>query len=277
MYYKVFPPHPDLRPYIGCYWILKTNATPLSGEEIIIPDGYAEIILNLGTAYSWKSAAYQTAYTIKDTHIVGQRDAPVTVKLPSYLYQIGIKIKSQAIHPLLNLPAAQLANHLIHTNDLSETSFTHLADKLFGAASEPEQKQCLDAYFLQKLKSHVVTDAVTGYSVQYITARKGLARMDELKNTLGIDYRTLERRFKTTVGLTPKEFARIIRFKNVYKAFRKNHSKDNAYFLDWGYYDQSHYIKEFKYFMGNTPTAYQIGGGAMSDTILREGLQKATF
>ncbi|MDO1449690.1 helix-turn-helix domain-containing protein [Rhodocytophaga aerolata] len=277
MYYKVLTPHPDLRSYIGCYWILKTDATPTSGEEIIIPDGYAEIILNLGTAYSWKSTNYQSASIIKDTHIVGQRDASVSVKLPSYLYQIGIKIKPQAMHCLLNLPATHLSNRLIHTTDLSDASFTHLADKLFAAATEHEQKQWLDAYFHHKLKSPLATDAITGYSIQYITARNGLARMDELKNTLGIDYRTLERRFKTTVGLTPKEFARVIRFKNVYKAFRNNQAKDKAYFLDWGYYDQSHYIKEFKYFMGNTPTAYQLGGGAMSDAILRKGLEKATL
>ncbi|MDO1451497.1 helix-turn-helix domain-containing protein [Rhodocytophaga aerolata] len=275
MYYKVLAPHPDLRSYIGCYWILKTDATPIGREEVIIPDGYAEIILNLGTAYSWKSTANQTACLIKDTHIVGQRNVSVSVKLPSYLYQIGIKIKPQAMHCLLNLPAIQLSNHLLHTNDLSDPTFSHLADKLFAAATEHEQKLWLDEYFFRKLKSHLATDAVTGYAIHYITARKGLARMDELKNTLGIDYRTLERRFKTTVGLTPKEFARVIRFKNVYKAFRKNQAKDNAYFLDWGYYDQSHYIKEFNFFMGNTPTAYQAEKGGMSDAILRKGLEKA--
>jgi AraC-like DNA-binding protein len=276
MYYKVLPPHPDLRPYIGCYWILKTDARHTPGEEIIIPDGYAEIILNLGTAYSWKSIACQTTCIIKDTHIVGQRNGSVTVKVPAYLYQIGIKIKPQAMHCLLNLPANHLTNHLIHTSDLSDVSLAHLADELFTATTEHEQKQGLDAYFLQKLKSYKVADAVTVYAVQYITACKGIARMDELKNTLGIDYRTLERRFKKTVGLTPKDFARVIRFKNVYKAFRKNQSADHAYFLDWGYYDQSHYIKEFKYFMGNTPTAYQAGGGTISDAILRKGLEKAT-
>jgi methylphosphotriester-DNA--protein-cysteine methyltransferase len=91
---------------------------------------------------------------------------------------------------------------------------------------------------------------------------------------LGIDYRTLERGFKITVGLTPKEFARVIRFKNVYKAFRQNLCKDPAYFLDWGYYDQSHYIKEFKYFMGSTPTSLKTGLTPASDTILRKGLLK---
>lgn len=277
MYYKVLPPHPDLRSYIGCYWILKTDATSIGGEEIIIPDGYAEIILNLGTAYSWKSTAYQTECLIKDTHIVGQRNASVSVKLPPYLYQIGIKIKPQAMHSFLNLPVSQLANHLIHTNDLFDPTLTHLADKLFASEIESEQKQSLDAYFLQKLKSPVVIDAITGYCVNYITARKGLARMDALKNILGIDYRTLERRFKTRVGLTPKEFARVIRFKNVYKAFRKNQATDNAYFLDWGYYDQSHYIKEFKQFMGNTPSAYQTGIASMSDVILRKGLENQLF
>ncbi len=167
MYYKLLPPHPDLRSYIGCYWILKTDAKSISREEIIIPDGYAEIILNLGTSYSWQSTPCQTTCLIRETHIVGQRDASVTVKLPAYLYQIGIKIKPQAMHYLLNLLAVQLANHLIHTNDVADATFTHLTDKLFGAASESEQKQWLDAYFLQKLKSHVVIDTVVADSAAH--------------------------------------------------------------------------------------------------------------
>jgi AraC-like DNA-binding protein len=274
IYYKVLSPHPELHSFIGCYWMLKTDATYIASEELIIPDGYAEIILNLGTAYSWQSSVYQTSCLIKDTHIVGQRDSSVIVKLPSYLYQIGIKIKPQAMQCLLQLPAIQVANCPIHTSDIADHTFTHLAEKLFAAVSEFEQKQLLDAYFLHKINKSVVPDVVTQYAIDHMIARRGMSRMDDLKNSLGIDYRTLERRFKATVGLTPKEFARVIRFKNVYKAFRKNQFKDPAFFLDWGYYDQSHYIKEFKYFMGNTPTAYKAGLTQTSDTILQKGLVK---
>lgn len=272
MYYKVLPPHPALRSHIGCYWILKTDARFATRQEVIIPDGYGEIILNLGAPYPWQPAGCRAAGVIRDTHLVGQRDTSVTVKLLARLYQVGVKIKPPALQSLFGLPPVQLTNCLVRVNDIGGHCLAELAEQLYEAASENRQKQLLDNFFGQKLRCSSVPDAVTGQALTRILHQKGILRVDELKNTLGIDYRTLERRFKANTGLTPKAFARVIRFKNAYKAFRGSNAGDTFFFLDCGYYDQSHYIREFKHFMGNTPGAYQAGLTPVSDAILRQGL-----
>jgi methylphosphotriester-DNA--protein-cysteine methyltransferase len=143
---------------------------------------------------------------------------------------------------------------------------------LYEAPSEARQGQLLDAFFGQKPGFGGEADAITGHALDRILDQKGILRVDELKNTLGIDYRTLERHFKATTGVTPKEFARIIRFKNAYKAFRGRQASNTFFFLDCGYYDQSHYIREFKHFMGGTPGAFHAGLTPVSDAILRQGL-----
>ena len=69
--------------------------------------------------------------------------------------------------------------------------------------------------------------------------------------------RTLERRFLDSVGISPKRFARVIRFKATLKHLKRHDAavKRQGY-LDFGYYDQNHFIKDFRYFMGGTPSDY---------------------
>ncbi len=274
MYYKVLSPHPSLRSFIGCYWILKTGARFATRQEVIIPDGYGEIIFNLGAPYPWQPAGSGPSRVICHTHLVGQRDTSVTVALPARLYQVGVKLKPTAMRNLLGLPPAELTNSLVHASDVGSHALSELAERLHEAACEDRQGQLLDDFFGQKPGIGGKADAVTGQALHCILGQKGILRVDELKNDLGIDYRTLERRFKTTTGLTPKEFARIIRFKNAYKAFRGNQARDAFFFLDCGYYDQSHFIREFRHFMGSTPSAFHAGRTPVSDAILRQGLSE---
>ncbi len=273
MYYKVLLPHPSLRSHVGCYWILKTDARFATRQEVIIPDGYGEIILNLGAPYAWQPAGCQAPRIIRDTHLVGQRDTSVTVKLPARLYQVGVKIKPVALRSLLGLPPAGLTNCLVHSSEVGGHALAELAEKLHEVACEDRLVQLLDAFFGHTLRGRVEADAVTEQALHRILGQKGILRVDEVKKELNVDYRTLERRFKATTGLTPKEFARIIRFKNAYKAFRGNQGQDPFFFLDWGYYDQSHYIREFRHFMGSTPGAFRAGLTPVSDAILRQGLK----
>ena len=81
-----------------------------------------------------------------------------------------------------------------------------------------------------------------------------IARLSEM---VSMSRRTLERRFLDSVGISPKRFARVIRFKATLKHLKQDRSaiKRQGY-LDFGYYDQNHFIKDFRHFMGGTPSNY---------------------
>ena len=90
-----------------------------------------------------------------------------------------------------------------------------------------------------------------------IARNMGLAAIDRITGTLGVNERTLERRFQQKFGLSPKRFSRIIRFQNFLNAARISDSRgilDTA--LSFGYYDQAHLIREFREFSGKTPFAF---------------------
>lgn len=84
---------------------------------------------------------------------------------------------------------------------------------------------------------------------------KGLLRISELSNQLNISQSPLEKRFRKAVGASPKKFASIVRFKNI---IPNGHSSPSLTALgyDAGFYDQSHFIKEFKRFTGDSPEEF---------------------
>lgn len=118
-YYQVIHPHPLLTPYIGCYWILRTNKVTQLRRELILPDGYTELIFNNGTTYSWHDHERQIERVINTVHIVGERDFSVIVDLNAGLNQMGVKLKPIGLFILLHQPLNLLANQILKPDELS--------------------------------------------------------------------------------------------------------------------------------------------------------------
>jgi methylphosphotriester-DNA--protein-cysteine methyltransferase len=93
-------------------------------------------------------------------------------------------------------------------------------------------------------------------AIQQILTAHGMVDIESVANSHAISRRHLEREFRKIVGLTPKYFARIIQFKYIFEAMQR---KDNAWVdvaLNSGYFDQSHFIRNFREFTGESPAQY---------------------
>ena len=85
--------------------------------------------------------------------------------------------------------------------------------------------------------------------------QRGLVRIDALAEQVGVNISTLEKGFKKYVGISPKAFQKMIRFRNYYqRQLQSAVHGEKPHFHDFGYYDQNHLIKEFKFFTGRTPS-----------------------
>jgi transcriptional regulator GlxA family with amidase domain len=87
--------------------------------------------------------------------------------------------------------------------------------------------------------------------------KDGMIPIERLQKMAGISERQLERQFQTQVGLTPKFFSRLLRFQKVFKAVMQNRNLGWSFIAsECGYYDQAHFIHDFKSFSGQNPSAY---------------------
>ena len=272
MQYQVLPPHPLLAPYVACYWILRTQSGQPPRRELILPDGYAELIFNFGAGYSWHDQERQIQQEITTVHLVGERDATIWVDLGEAIHQVGVKFKPIGLFMLLKQPLSELSNQIVSPDALCDRSFHTMYEQVIAIPDDTEKIQFLNHFFIQRLLVADSVDPLIEAAIQHILRHQGNVRIDDLKDSLDIHYKTLERKFKTYVGLSPKTFARIVRFKQTYKHFHRHARQDPAFFLDLGYYDQNHFIKDFKYFLHTTPAAYLRQQRSLSDEIVRRGL-----
>jgi AraC-like DNA-binding protein len=112
----------------------------------------------------------------------------------------------------------------------------------------------LQQYLLKELKKNYKEDKTIEYCLWQINCAKGQLSIGNLSDTAGISNRQLLRRFNDQVGLTPKEFARITKFINslsILKKYPAMSLTEMAY--ESGYYDQAHFIHDYKEFSGYSP------------------------
>ncbi len=126
-----------------------------------------------------------------------------------------------------------------------------LEEKLQEAKTDKKRINIVEQFLISKM--HLgKTDEMVLSALALIHRNKGDIRMKELTEKLHISQSPFEKRFRQTVGLSPKKFASIVRLKHTIKSYTPQKSL-TALSYESGFYDQAHFIREFKNFTGQTP------------------------
>ena len=130
-----------------------------------------------------------------------------------------------------------------------------ISDSLHAGQSAAQVTDLLDQYLLHILHQTDFDDDPRLYEALTIILKNyGVVDMEKDIDT-GISQRQLRRLFEFYIGDTPKTFSKVVRFQNILRAKPSTQSlRQNKLFFDAGYYDQAHFIKEFKNFYGVTPS-----------------------
>jgi methylphosphotriester-DNA--protein-cysteine methyltransferase len=162
----------------------------------------------------------------------------------------------------------------VNLTELERTSLTPLEDAIAGAAHCASRVTAvLDQFFLRALGAAARGSARVDALVRDIHTHRGTLSILDWIRTHRFDPRNIERRFSDAMGMTPKRYARVIRFKHLYHALVSG--KPSADYLD-GFHDRSHFNREFRSFVGAAPTARMNAalaqGTSISDTLLHSEL-----
>ncbi len=263
-YMKVrkFKPCHQLSSLVKSFWVL-TNE--LNAPEYVYgspmamcPDGYIDIVFIIGT---------KSRYSIQKKHelkknsglILGIITGNHSLSVDENFVIAGIKIFPYALELFFNIEAGEITNDLVLLNDITGQSCGETLEMLHeNINNHGKIVKILEDYMLKKLRV-TVDDKIKmiDYSIKTIKHYNGSIAINKLADHLGLSKRLLEMRFEKLVGVGPKLFSRIIR---VNQAALLNDGDTIKKFiessLNLGFFDQSHYIKEFKKFTGMTPKQY---------------------
>jgi len=264
-------PHPDLERFIECYWMMYSQDSVPQVEKII-PDGFTEIIFNYGDVYKSKISG---DWILQSPNLLaGQLKTFFYLQNTGRTGSIAIKLKPAALTQLFGLSMDQFLDKIADLDSLSHPELEKLKQEIEqcvkGGYNRQEQlvKKILDEYFA-KLIQTAPENPLEG-PLNLIFSSNGLVTVTEMASAAGIGERQLERLFKKYIGLTPKYYARIIRFNYIFQLIK---SKENSWaeiVYQSGYYDQSHFIHNFKAFTGEDPSAYFFENKNMANFFLNK-------
>ncbi|PLK43055.1 helix-turn-helix domain-containing protein [Emticicia sp. TH156] len=139
-------------------------------------------------------------------------------------------------------------------NFVNSSELNEIEDRLSEAQSHTRRIAIIEQFLINRIQP-VDTDKLVLAAIVHIQQAKGNIRIIDLAKLLFTSKSPLEKRFRKTVGASPKKFAGIVRF----NALLKNYSDQKTLTelgLEAGYFDQAHFIHDFKAFTGETPEAY---------------------
>jgi len=254
MDYQTFQPHIDLSEFVKCFWTLNVPKEPNPQKQRIVPDGCIELIFTLGDDV--KRFVSERKHIIQPRSMVlGQITEPFYIEPMGVVDVFAIRFFPGGFIPFTTGSIKDLENKETALEALfGKNEATALEYKIIHAANTEERVQHSEAFLFAKLKDSIIFDNIVKSTIDLIFSTKGRLSIHELlKNDLS-KRRQLERNFSKSVGLGPKQFARIIRFQTALKMLLNN-EKGNLTNLAYEneYYDQAHFIKDFKKFTGINP------------------------
>lgn len=240
-YIEVWP-HTNLQHSIYCYWQLKTEA-PLTDAFYyrVVADGCIDIFFELNNP--------------QDNFVMGFCKKFTEFQLENTFNYVGIRFFPTMFPQLFKINAAELSNRFEHLSAVAPSTSGFIQNHLNNTQSIEQIKNILDNYFLNLVEKTTFNNDVRLHrAIEIILTNFGVVDVEKDLDT-GISARQLRRLFEYYVGDTAKTFSKVVRFQNILRAKPSQQSlQQNKLFFDAGYYDQAHFIKEFKNLYGVTPS-----------------------
>lgn len=268
MVYKKVAPRKENRNIIQHYWFVDSLDNQQIQTQKIIPDGYPEMIFHLGDPYEINISG-QWERQGKNL-IAGQIRNSFHLRNTGHSKMFAIKFQPWFLFDWLNLDMSALKNQVIDmTPDIlkmvAEIRTIALSNQTFD-----EKVNLIESWLISNFEAYNGSVPNGQKAVADILKKNGVINLKEIQASSGISERSLERYFKTRIGLSPKFYTRIIRFAYIFKLVQEKNKKWADVVYQSGFYDQSHFIKNFKEFTGEDPGNYDFLQQNLANLFLRE-------
>ncbi len=264
MDYQTIQPNAELNSFVKCYWTLLGPAHPNPEKQRIVPDGCMEMIFLCGDPY--KQYFEDGSHIIQPKAFVfGQITKPLEIQQTGKVDIFAIRFHPHGFVPFTDVAAVQMENRAVPLAELFGAQSEPLETAMFNANSSEERVQLIEAFLMSCLTQEESVDRLIKSSVATLLSLNGQLSVAELSKELDVNRRQLERKFASQVGLSPKQLAKIFRLQATLKTMLAQESPSFTVLAYNGeYFDQAHFIKDFKEFTGVSPKKFYAGNLTMS-------------
>lgn len=243
---RIYQPREELRPYVRYYWVLKGDE-PFS--TLTFPIGCPQIIFHKKTPlYIPELDTCQSQFTIS-----GQVNFPAHIQSDGSLEMIVAVFYPHTIGMFIDTLPSAFYNLEISGYDIENRQVNDVAQKIFDCENNKDCIDILEGFLLSKIRPSLNINRI-GMSVNRLL-RVPSTSINALADKACLSKRQYERVFRETVGMNPKEYARVVQFQKALWMMQRGESNYAGIAAECGYSDQSHFIRNFKELSGYTPEA----------------------
>ena len=240
--YLEYSPSPRLNPFVASYWSLQVSEIKEPENYRVLPDGCIDLLFD---NISRPSGV-----------IVGSMTKSVSVTLQPNAKYFGVRFRPGGASSFLNISLKEIADTQLKLEDVWRNAYSEFSDVMDNKQVK-RQIETVENLLEKQLSNNVIGNRKVQAAITLLNAHDGNYSVNMLSKTLEISRQHLNRIFTEAVGLNLKMFSRIVRLQAALKCARRAPVNDWALFaLENGYYDQAHFISDFKDLTGVTPTNF---------------------
>lgn len=268
------PPPPDLALCVAELWEIKGVAG--YGYEKLIPRGLADFMINLGPPqHVLQDPTDSDPPIFVNAWLSGIHDAPL-LAAPTHgsddfnTHFVGARLKPEGVAGIFGMDASDVANRVVEAEDFTGPAMRSLRTQL-GETPGARGRFSLLAGFLraQSVKNGRPPSPSALWAIERTLSVGGDIRIDHLCAELEISRKHLNSLYKRAVGLTPKTFARLSRFRMVMDRLEDPAAESwVGIAIDRGYFDHAHLVRDFNQFTGEAPEAFLKNRGPDGESVV---------
>lgn len=247
--------HSDTRGLVKNLFWLTFSKEDLPFETIILPLGFPSIAYIFSNKqeilFKNKKAA------IKELVITGQFYGTYDFFVNDVSTNIGLLLHPTSLYKILNTNISTLTNKITLLSEINKDlaeKFEHIFKSYKDDLPNYEEKiiKLVESLPIKNDQSVSNIDK----AVNFIIEKNGLLQVNDLLDIVPYSQKSLETKFKKIVGLTPRKFIRQYRFMNLMQKYQLHEIDLNDLIYNYNYYDKSHFIRDFKLFIPQSPKKF---------------------
>jgi len=237
-------PSADLSYFVEQYWIITWD---LRGQEPFVQETLPFPSIHL-------------VFEKDNSRVYGIERGKFSRRLENAGRVFGIKFRPGAFYPFLKAPVSQLTNHSFPLSEVLTVDSRIWEDKILSLEDPAEMQVFVENFLRERLPECDETIAVINQIVDRIIAEREITKVEDVAAQFNFSKRTLQRLFSQYVGVSPKWVIQRYRLQEAAEQLSTGAQVDWAKLaVDLGYFDQAHFIKDFKTLIGQSPAEYARG------------------
>ncbi|MBL7979188.1 MAG: helix-turn-helix transcriptional regulator [Bacteroidetes Order II. Incertae sedis bacterium] len=232
---------------------------PTHQIDRFLPDGNVNLLIELTGKPQpiYDNQSLKILQTCTKTWFSGIRTQPISIPSGFDIEMVVVTFRKGRAYPFTDMPLHELTDKVVEADLVLGNHILSLREALLEVPDPLKKLKAVEDFLKYRFRRRFVPNECIHFAVRSVLSLPEPLTLERLSQKVGYSQKHLIKLFKDHVGLTPKAFMKVSRFQQIIHQIEQSstiHWAELA--LDTGYYDQAHFIHDFRHFSGFTPAQY---------------------